>query len=291
MSRILVTGAAGQLGSELVTVSRSYPGYEFIFTDVGDLDITDRGRVNEYIASIDPAWIINCAAYNMVDRAEAEPDRAMLINREAVKNIADAVKGSGCRFIHISSDYVFDGRANTPYREDSPTAPLGSYGRSKLAGEKAALAHNGSMVIRTSWLYSSHGSNFVKTIIRKSSENKSVNVVVDQAGTPTYAADLANTVMHIIAGVIRNQFAFTAGIYHYSNEGVCSWYDFAVEIVREAGIDCKVLPLLSSEYKTAAPRPSYSVLDKTKIKETYRVAEIPYWRFSLKKCIELLNNQ
>jgi len=287
MAVILITGASGQLGSELKVVSRNYLGYEFIFTDVGELDITDGEKAEKFISQNNPDWIVNCAAYNFVDRAEDEPAQAARINSTAVRNIVQVIKGSQCRFIHFSTDYVFDGNSNVPYSETSSTSPAGVYGNSKLAGEKEALAHNLSMVVRTSWLYSSFGENFVKTIIRKGKEKGLLKVVFDQIGSPTYAADLASAVIQIVSGVIRNQTAFYAGIYQYSNEGVCSWYDFATEIIREAGIECNVLPVRSSEYPTRAKRPHYSVLDKSKIKETYNL-EIPHWRSSLQKCIRLL---
>ncbi len=288
MAVILITGANGQLGNELKVVSGKYLGYEFIFTDTEELDITSSQKVKKFITANNPDWIINCAAYNFVDKAEDEPAAANLVNSSAVKNISEALKGSDCRFIHFSTDYVFTGNEHTPYNETSPTGPQGAYGNSKLAGEKEALTHHGSMVIRTSWLYSSFGSNFVKTIISKGKEKGLLKVVFDQIGTPTYAADLALAVVNIVAGVIRNQIAFNPGIYHYSNEGVCSWYDFAIEIVREAGISCKVVPILSSGFPSKVRRPFYSVLDKSKIKETYNL-EIPHWRESLKKCIKLLS--
>ncbi|MGD0342064.1 MAG: dTDP-4-dehydrorhamnose reductase [Bacteroidales bacterium] len=287
MAVILVTGANGQLGNELKEAAKNYCGYQFIFTDIDTLDITNKAQTEAFIRNTDPGWIINCAAYNLVDKAEKEQEKAMLINNTAVKNIADSASGKGCRLIQISSDYVFDGNSNVPYNEGSVPDPLNFYGKSKLEGEKAALLHFGSMVIRTSWLYSSFGANFVKTILSKGKENDTLKVVFDQTGTPTYAADLANAIMTIVSGVIRNQLTFHAGLYHYSNEGVCSWYDFATEIVTEAGLDCKIIPVLSKDYHTEAARPLYSVLDKTKIKETYNLA-IPHWRSSLKKCIKLL---
>src|SRR4030042_3201903 len=286
MAVILVTGANGQLGNELWTASKNYYGYDFVFTDIDTLDISSPGKTAEFVKQAAPDWIINCAAYNFVDKAESEPDKALLINGVSVRNISEAIKGSETRFIHISSDYVFDGFASVPYNEDSATNPLGAYGRSKLEGEKAALLHNGTMIIRTSWLYSSFGENFVKTIIRKGKEKGLLKVVFDQIGSPTSAADLASAIMQIVSGVIRNQTAFNAGIYHYSNEGVCSWYDFATAIINVAGLDCRVLPVLSAEYPSAVKSPSYSVLDKTKIKETYNI-EIQHWRASLKKCIKL----
>ncbi|HBE40030.1 MAG TPA: dTDP-4-dehydrorhamnose reductase, partial [Bacteroidales bacterium] len=287
MSTILITGANGQLGNELKHVSKNYYGYDFIFTDIGDLDITNFERTVDFIKDTNPDWIINCAAYNQVDKAESDIQSAMLINHKAVQNLTESIKGSECRLIHFSTDYVFSGKSYLPYNEYSETDPLSAYGRSKLAGEKAALSHHSSMIIRTSWLYSSFGANFVKTILKKAKESESLKVVFDQAGTPTYAADLAGAVMTIVAGVIRNQVAFIPGIYHYSNEGVCSWYDFAEVIVDETGLKCRIIPVLSAQYPTAAPRPAYSVLDKSKIKENYNL-NIPHWRSSLKRCIKLL---
>ncbi len=287
MAVILVTGASGQLGNELKKASRNYYGYEFIFTDIDELDITNGGKVRDFIKKNHCDWIINCAAYNFVDKAESDYDNALLVNSLAVKNIADSIKGSECRLIHFSTDYVFDGVSNTPYRESVPPNPLSAYGRSKLDGEKNALQHHGSMIIRTSWLYSSFGNNFVKSILNKGKVNESLKVVYDQTGTPTYAADLAEAVLLIISKVIRNQIAFNAGLYHYSNEGVCSWYDFATEIVEEAGLRCRVIPILSKDYPSVAKRPFYSVLDKSKIKDNYGI-EIPHWRRSLKKCMKLL---
>ena len=287
MAIILITGANGQLGNELKVVSKNFYGYDFIFTDIDTLDITNYEDTQEFIKKSRPDWIINCAAYNLVDKAEAEPDQAMLINGIAVKNITEVIRGSECRFIHISTDYVYDGKSNVPYNENVSPNPLSAYGRSKLAGEKYALLHQGSMIIRTSWLYSSFGNNFVKTILRNAAEKESLKVVFDQTGTPTYAADLAEAIMNIVSGVIRNQMAMNSGIYNYSNEGVCTWYDFACEIIKEAGLPCKVYPVLSKEFKQVAQRPSYSVMDKSKIKENYGLS-IPHWRTSLLKCMKLL---
>jgi dTDP-4-dehydrorhamnose reductase len=262
MAVILVTGSAGQLGSEIKQLARNYSGYEFIFTDVDTLDIADPDKIRDFVRKTRPDWIVNCAAYNFVDKAEDEPEKAFLINSSSVSNIAESIKGSECRFIHISTDYVFDGKSCTPYSEDSAPDPLTVYGRSKLEGEKSALIHHASTIIRTSWLYSSFGSNFVRTIMKHAAEKESLKVVFDQTGTPTYAADLANVILIIISKVIRNQVAYIPGIYHYSNEGVCSWYDFAVEIVKESGLRTKVLPVLTGEYPAKAPRPAYSVLNK-----------------------------
>lgn len=287
MAIILITGSKGQLGNELKVVSKNFYGYDFLFTDIDSLDITSYEQTAEVIKNLKPDWIINCAAYNLVDKAETEPDQALLINGIAVKNITEVIKGSECRFIHISSDYVYDGHANTPYSENAIANPLSAYGRSKLAGEKYALLHQGSMIIRTSWLYSSFGNNFLKTILKRGAEKESLNVVFDQTGTPTYAADLAEAIIRIISGVIRNQIAMNSGIYNYSNEGVCTWYDFACEIIKEAGLSCLIQPILSKDLNQNAPRPAYSVMNKTKIKENYGLI-IPHWRTSLLKCMKLL---
>ena len=287
MPIILITGSNGQLGNELKIVSKNFYGYDFIFTDIDTLDITSKDKTSEFINMARPDWIINCAAYTLVDKAETEPDQALLINGTAVKNITEVIKGSECRFIHVSTDYVYDGKSNIPYNEDADANPLSSYGRSKLAGERFALLHQGSMIIRTAWLYSSFGNNFVKTILRHGAEKETLKVVFDQTGTPTYAADLAEAILSIVSGVIRNQIAMNSGIYNYSDEGVCSWYDFACEIVKEAGLNCKILPILSKEYSQLAQRPVYSVLDKSKIKDNYGLS-IPHWRSSLIKCIKLL---
>lgn len=287
MAVILITGANGQLGNELKVVSKNFYGYDFIFTDIDNLDISRRDQTSAFVKKTGPDWIVNCAAYNLVDKAESEPDQAILTNATAVSNITEAIKGSECRFIHISSDYVYDGLSNIPYNEYSNVNPLSAYGRSKLSGENYALKHHGSMIIRTSWLYSSFGNNFVKTILRHAAEKESLRVVFDQTGTPTYAADLAGAIMNIIAGVIRNQFALNPGIYNYSNEGVCTWYDFACEVINEAEMTCQVHPVLTKDYKQIAHRPAYSVMDKSKIKENYGLT-IPHWRTSLRKCINLL---
>jgi dTDP-4-dehydrorhamnose reductase len=289
MAIILITGAKGQLGNELKVISRKYFGYDFVFTDIDSLDITNQVKTYEFIHKTRPDWIINCAAYNQVDKAEEDYDNALLINGTAVKNIANSIKDTTCRLVHISTDYVFNGNSTQPYAEYSLPDPLSAYGRSKLEGEKAALLHHGTMVIRTSWLYSSFGSNFVKTIIRLGKERESLKVVSDQKGTPTYAYDLAEAILHIISGVARQQIAFNAGIYNYSNEGECSWYEFATAIIEEAGLKCTVIPISGADWPTAAKRPEYSVLNKTKIRENYNLL-ISDWRASLKKCMKIINN-
>jgi dTDP-4-dehydrorhamnose reductase len=288
MTTILVTGASGQLGSEIRELSARYSGYEFIFTDTGELDITDREAAAAFIAASTPSWVINCAAYTAVDRAEDEESLATLINAGGVENIVSALRGSDCRLIHISTDYVFDGNNPVPYTEDDSPSPASAYGRSKLAGEKAALLWPNTMIIRTSWLYSSYGNNFVKTMLRKAGSAQEISVVFDQAGSPTYAADLAAAIMDIISGVIRNRHNFAPGIFNYSDEGVCSWYDLACEIVREAGSECRVLPVRSSAWPSRVKRPAYSVLDKARIKEYYNLT-IPHWRTSLNNCISKIN--
>lgn len=287
MAVILITGSDGQLGNELKLSSKNYSGYEFVFTDIDTLDVTDREALNETIKRTEPDWIINCVAYNFVDKAETDQENAFRINSVAPGNIAEAIKGTDGKLIHVSTDYVFDGSSAFPYNENSVTNPQSAYGRSKLEGEKNALRHPYTMIIRTAWLYSSFGNNFLKTILRLSSEKESLPVVFDQTGTPTYAADLADAILTIISKVIRNQSVFTAGIYHFSNEGVCSWYDFATEIVNEKGSKCRIIPILSKDFHSVAKRPAYSVLDKSKIKETYGL-EIPHWREGLQRCMKLL---
>lgn len=289
MAVILVTGADGQLGNEIKSASGKYYGYDFIFTDINELDITSPEQTAGFIGKTSPDWVVNCAAYNSVDKAEDEYDKALLINSTAVKNIVGSLKGTNCRFIHISTDYVFDGEANTPINEEMAPNPQTTYGSSKYEGEKWALTHHASMIIRTSWLYSSYGSNFVKTILAKAKESESLKVVFDQVGSPTYAADLAGAILTILSGVIRNKLAFYTGVYHFSNEGVCSWYDLALEAVTEAGIECSIIPILSKDFVSAAKRPNFSVLDKTKIKETYNI-DIPHWKTSIKKCIYQIQN-
>lgn len=288
MTTILVTGASGQLGSEIRERSARYSGYEFIFTDAGELDITDAAATAAFIAASQPTWVINCAAYTAVDRAEDEEALATKINAGGVENLVSALQGTGCRLIHISTDYVFDGNSPVPYTEDDTPSPASAYGRSKLAGEKAAMKWPDTMIIRTSWLYSSYGNNFVKTILSKAGSAQSLNVVFDQAGSPTYAADLAASIMDIISGVIRNSSNFVPGIFNYSNEGVCSWFDLAIEIVKEAGSPCAVLPVRSSAWPSRVKRPAYSVLDKTRIRENYNL-RIPHWRTSLINCISKMN--
>ena len=285
--KILVIGAKGQLGHEIMKLSSSIE-HEFIFTDLqGDgevvkaLDITDLQQV-QMAVSDDTDVIINCAAYNEVDKAEDDETPAQKINAEAVANLAAAAKNTAALLIHFSTDYIFDGKANVPYTEEDTAAPLSAYGRSKLAGEEAVI-NSGCryMIFRTSWLYSLTGRNFFKTMANKCAASPSIKVVIDQVGTPTNAYDLAYLTMHIIE---TNQLDKT-GIYHYSNEGVASWYDFAKEINDMLGYTCDVQPCRTSEFQRKAARPTYSVLDKKKVKDTFGV-QIPHWRESLAYLVE-----
>jgi len=288
MTTILVTGSSGQLGSEIRERSARYSGYNFVFTDMAELDITDRDATSAFITEQAPSWIVNCAAWTAVDRAEDEEEAATLINGKGVENIVSAISGSDCRLIHISTDYVFDGSSPVPWSEDDPPSPVSAYGRSKLDGERAAMRWPHTLIIRTSWLYSSYGSNFVRTILRKAGSEESISVVFDQAGSPTYAADLAAAILDIISGVIQNRHLFVPGIFNYSDEGICSWYDLATEIVAAAGSDCRVMPVRSSQFPSKVRRPAYSVLDKSKIREHYNLT-IPHWRTSLNNCITKIN--
>ena len=280
---ILVTGANGQLGCEMRRLGAVSPN-NYIFTDVAELDITNADAVM-YVAkhySIDA--IVNCAAYTNVDKAESDEAMAELINATAVGNLARAMKEVGGTLFHVSTDYVFGSEGNTPRTEDMPLNPLGVYGRTKLKGEEAILASGcKALIFRTAWLYSEFGNNFLKTMMRLTAEKEQVNVVFDQVGTPTYAGDLALAIFSIIeAGVYEGN----EGVYHFSNEGVCSWYDFAVEIAAVAGnTGCRVNPCHSSEFPSPVTRPSYSVLDKTKIKEAFDI-DIPHWRESMEYCVK-----
>lgn len=284
MSKILITGSNGQLGSEIRKLSAD-SDHEFCFTDVAELDITDVAAIEKFVDENAIDLIVNCAAYTNVDKAEDDAETADRINHLAVKNLAEISMKYDISLIHISTDYVFDGSKNTPYVETDATAALGVYGRTKLAGE-IAVTDSGCkyLIIRTSWLYSSFGNNFVKTMRRLTSEKESLNVVFDQTGTPTYAADLAKTILEIIETENYNS---TSGIYHFSNEGVCSWYDFAIEIRNLFGNECNIQPCHSDEFPAKVKRPNFSVLDKTKIKQTFGL-KIPYWKDSLKVCTELL---
>ena len=284
--KILVTGANGQLGNEVNELSEEYPQHEFLYTDEKELDITNEVSLDEYFTAHNPEIIINCAAYTAVDRAETDEDIALLINSTAVGFLSKVSTKYGALLVHISTDYVFDGKACSPYTEINEINPISAYGRTKYAGELAVHQFaSKALIIRTSWLYSGFGNNFVKTIRKYSKERGLLNVVYDQIGTPTYARDLAKTILEILPIAIK---AIGVEVFHYSNEGVASWYDFARAIVDYSGIDCKINPINSKDYNQAAPRPFYSVLDKSKFKERFSI-EIPYWRDSLKDCIKRLN--
>ncbi len=289
-TKILVTGGNGQLGSELRELAQEFPSFEMVFTDVAELDITNAGAVQKIMQAEKPAYLINCAAYTAVDKAEAEPEMARKLNALAPGILATESFKAGCRMIHISTDYVFDGTNHTPYTEDEPANPASVYGRTKQEGEQFCLGNNPrSIIIRTAWLYSAFGNNFVKTMIRLGQERDQLGVIFDQVGTPTYAQDLARAILQIVAKTASGEKEFVAGIYHFSNEGVCSWYDFARAVLEMYGIDCMVNPIHTIDYPTPAKRPHYSILDKSKIKTTFEL-QIPYWRNSLTKCIEKLKS-
>ena len=282
--RILVTGANGQLGRELQALAPAFPQFDFLFFDRAALSIADPDAINTFFAREQPAYCINCAAYTAVDKAESEKESAFLINADAVGYLATACRNTGARLIHISTDYVFDGLSETPLREEDPTNPINTYGASKLEGERQALQHypEGTLIIRTSWVYSEFGNNFVRTMIRLMKERPSINVVSDQVGSPTYAADLASAILHILTAP-----SFIPGLYHYSNEGRISWYEFALAIRDLIGSTCEVHPIPTAQYPTPAKRPRFSLLDKSLISATYHLT-IPEWRHSLVTCIEKL---
>lgn len=281
---ILITGCNGQLGNELQLLEKKYSEHTFFNTDVHELDITNAEAIDKFVSSNNIDIIINCAAYTAVDKAESNKELCQLLNAEAPAYLAKAISKRNGWMIQVSTDYVFDGTKNTPYVETDSPCPNSVYGSTKLDGEKAVeQACKNTMIIRTAWLYSSFGNNFVKTMMRLGKEKEELNVIFDQIGTPTYARDLAVAIMTAVEkGIVP-------GIYHFSNEGVISWYDFTKAIHRLSGItSCHVRPIHTEEYPTAATRPHYSVLDKTKIKKTYGI-EIPYWEDSLAECINILN--
>jgi dTDP-4-dehydrorhamnose reductase len=286
MKNVLVTGANGQLGHSIRQLASAYPQYTFLFTDVDTLDICDATAVNTFVKEQSIHYILNCAAYTAVDRAEDDEFLCQRINCDAVRNLGVAATAVGAKVIHVSTDYVFDGTHHTPYMETDETCPASVYGRTKLAGEQALFAVcPDAVVIRTAWLYSEFGNNFVKTMLRLGSEREQLNVVFDQVGSPTYAGDLACAMLTVLEQAEKD--IFVAGIYHYSNEGVCSWYDFAVKIMELGRRNCHVSPIESKDYPAKANRPHFSVLNKAKIKKTYQVS-VPHWEESLRKCIEKL---
>ncbi len=285
MPNVLITGGNGQLGSELRELSGGYPEHRYFFTDRDELDISDVDAVETFVRTNGIEVIVNCAAYTAVDKAESDAEAADRINHLAAGFLARAARAHGAKLVHISTDYVFDGTGHRPYVESDPTAPASVYGRTKCDGEAAVLRINptGSIIIRTSWVYSSYGANFVKTMLRLGKERERLGVIFDQVGTPTYAKDLAQAVLDIIPHLGSEG----VEIYHYSDEGVASWYDFAREIMSMAGIRCAVDPIETAQYPTPARRPHYSLLNKSKIKAAYGIT-IPYWKESLKRCLQQL---
>ena len=280
MKKILVTGATGQVGSELKVLAPRYSQLDWVFADRSVLDLSNLKVISQVLDEIQPQIIINCAAYTAVDKAESETDLADILNHQAVAVLAQWSHSNGCQLVHISTDYVFDGNSSTPLTEEAATGPINVYGQTKWAGEQACLRENpNSMIIRTSWVYSSFGANFVKTMSRLMQERNSLNVVNDQIGSPTYAADLAEAIVTII--IHPN---WQAGMYHYSNEGEISWYEFANAIQEIGGFDCQITGIPSTDYPTPARRPKYSLLDKSKIATTFGVA-VPGYRESLERCM------
>jgi len=288
MKKVLVTGSKGQLGSEIRDLSREYPDFQFDFIDIDELDLTNSEAVRDFFARTHFDFCINCSAYTAVDKAEDEQEMAMAVNFTAVKNLAALLAREKTFLVHISTDYVFDGKNHKPYLESDPVSPRSVYGLSKLKSEEAVLESDANaVIIRTSWLYSAYGHNFVKTILRLAKERDTLTVVADQVGTPTYAGDLARAILEMIS---TTNLPESKQIYHFSNEGVTSWYDFARAIVDESGLNCKILPIETKDFPTKAARPFYSVLNKRKIKQDFQI-KIPYWRDSLKTVLKIVTNQ
>lgn len=286
MNKIWVTGANGQLGNELRKLAVHSSGNSYCFTDIQELDLTKAAEIERFMQEQEITAVVNCAAYTNVEKAEEEEEKADLINHQAVGYLADACKRFKAVLIHVSTDYVFGGDRNIPYREEEKTFPIGAYGRTKWAGEQA-IQNSGCdyLIFRTAWLYSSFGNNFVKTMRRLTAERSELQVVFDQVGTPTYAGDLADLIFQIVE---KRGYEQHQGIYHFSNEGVCSWYDFACEIAALSGNTCAIAPCHSDEFPSKVKRPAFSVLDKTKVKRDFGCT-IPHWKVSLQKCINELN--
>lgn len=286
--KILVTGANGQLGSEIKNLASS-SDHKFFFTDIDQVDLSSAILSKFYLEEVSPDYIINCAAYTNVDQAESDEAGAIKGNIELPGVLVDYAKNEGCRIIHISTDYVFPGNGSRPMLETDATGPNSVYGRTKLEGEKLVLSYDKSMVIRTSWLYSSYGKNFVKTMLKLMEEKEELGIVDDQRGTPTYAGDLAAAILHIIGDASQNEDLFKSGIYHYSNEGECSWYEFSTEIKKFTGSECRINPIKTRDYPLPAPRPMYSVLSKEKIKKDFSVS-VPCWKDSLAICLNKITD-
>ena len=284
MTPVLITGCKGQLGSEIQRISSKFPEMSFIFTDLEELNITRTHEIQSFLDSMPVKFLVNCAGYTAVDLAEDEREMAELLNSNATGYLAKISAERGIQLIHISTDYVFDGNKNHPYLEDDPVNPQTVYGKSKLRGEEALQQTGKGIIIRTSWLYSSFGNNFVKTILRLSGEREQLNVVFDQTGCPTYARDLAMAILDMIRIEIKQKKSPRYDIYHFSNQGMCSWYEFATSIIDFAGRGCKIIPVESKDYITKAKRPRYTVMSKEKITGRYDL-HIPYWKDSLAACI------
>jgi dTDP-4-dehydrorhamnose reductase len=288
--KVLITGSNGQLGSEIRELASEYENLECIFKDLPELDICDTDALNTFIIDQHINVVINCAGYTVVDKAEEDPEIAEQVNAKGVLNLVNALEKVDGKLIHISTDYVFDGNHSQPYKESDPVSPVGVYGETKRAGELAVLNSSiDAIVIRTSWLYSGYGNNFLKTMLRLGNEKKSIQVVFDQRGTPTFANNLAKTCLDILSDASSTKISKKGSLYHYSNEGDTTWYDFASAIMEISNIDCKVIPIETKDYPTQARRPLYSVLDKSKIKSDFKVT-IPHWRDSLANCIKKINH-
>lgn len=288
MTKVLVTGANGQLGQCIQQRVQNFPQFNFLFTDVDELNITDADAVGDFFLKENPTIVINCAAYTAVDNAEQDEQFAGLLNRDAVRILSHACRDNGSFFIHVSTDYVFSGEGFRPYAEEDEVAPKSVYGRTKMEGEgELLLSGVKGIVLRTSWLYSEFGSNFVKSMIRLGNERDELGVVADQVGSPTYAGDLAEAILAISDQINNDPLNIEWGIYHYANEGVSSWYDFTLAIHEISGIQCVVKPIETDDYPTPAKRPHYSVLNKSKIKRIFGLS-IAHWRESLKLCIRNL---
>jgi dTDP-4-dehydrorhamnose reductase len=286
--KVLVTGGNGQLGNELKVLSPDFPDFEFTFTDLPELDLGDRKATDDFISKIQPQILINCAAYTAVDKAETEKESAYKVNCDVVKSLAETCSSKGIFMIHGSTDYVFDGQGSSPYTENDPTNPKSVYGKTKLDGETAMIKSKvNGIIIRTSWLYSSFGNNFVKTMIRLQKERGEINVVADQIGSPTYARDLARAILQILPQIKTCK---GIDVFHFANSGVASWYDFAKEIFNTSKLNCIVKPISTAEYPTPAKRPHYSVLNTNKILNRFGV-EIPAWQSSLHDCIQTMKEK
>ena len=284
--KVLITGSNGQLGSEIKELASGYENLECVFKDLPKLDICDTETLTTIISDQHINAVINCAAYTAVDKAEEDLVTASKVNAKGVLNLVNALKKVDGKLIHISTDYVFDGNHSQPYKESDPVSPIGVYGETKRAGELAVLSSSiDAIVIRTSWLYSAYGNNFVKTMLRLGNDKKSIQVVSDQKGTPTFAKDLAKTCLDILSNAGSTNISKKGSLYHYSNEGVASWYDFARAIMEISNIDCNIIPIETKDYSTQAIRPLYSVLDKSKITSDFKVT-IPHWRDSLANCLK-----